>query len=679
MKLPLHHYEPNLMGMGLPDTLFYTKEPANLAIANGVLPLRLPKGSSFSPDTLRNSLFTQSLGNLNDNYTINLDLDAEGSFDLVVYSETLNGAIKPLISRKFSNHIGTATLPFFVMQGANEIGRFFFNIRSYGALIKSAYFSTEIAGKSLRKTLFLLRTFGNTEGIISSLKRLESHRFWDAYPDSKHIFLDNSIFCVYDSTPNCEESLTRELSNLNMNCHAWVGPNLGGGGNASLNLLLAKKLKEQNNIDLNDNFDYVILDDDVCASPETLYRTFAINQIRKSDLTFGSPIFMQSQPQRLWENGGCWGKEFSKGLETFTSVSPQLGLHGTYFSHYEHLSSISKPSSIDYTTFNLFSFSSEMQEKVGFPAAYFLRGDDIDYSIRCKKIGQLTTIPNLAVWQEPAHSYWQEYMAYMHGLIVNITHGGWREKELQSHLQSKLLEHSVHNDLFGVKVYSCIIEDMFSTPLVLSDDFAELYLSRRKYFAGFENKFSASVDPNQSYRSQEIQTLNFIAPSACPDMNKTMVALFWPTKKSYYLYNRNDHILRAAVSTELVKCLEKLNDTDNVKSAIDKIKSRYEITKSQNYWENMLKNYDITHLLSGRYDRSITANSEDEKNSNVFSFPDEVIEPAATNIKDLQLRILKETFDPTRYLELNTDVADADIDPLEHYIEYGMKEGRPIV
>lgn len=678
MKLPLHHYEPNLMGMGLPDTLFYTKEPANLSIANGVLPLRLPKGSSFSSDTLRNSLFTQSLGSLNDNYNISLDLDAEGSFDLVIYSETLSGAIKPIVSKKFSNHAGTATLPFFVMQGANEIGRFFFNIRSYGALIKSAYFSTEIVDKSLRKALFLLRTFGNTEGIISSLKRLESHRFWDAYPDSKHIFLDNSIFCVYDSTPNCEESLTRELSKLNMNCHAWVGPNLGGGGNASLNLLLAKKLKEQNNISSN-NFDYIILDDDVCASPETLYRTFAINQIRKPDLTFGSPIFMQSQPQRLWENGGCWGKEFSEGLETYTSVTPQLNLHGLYFTHYEHLVSMLKPSSIDYTTFNLFSFSSEMQEKVGFPAAYFLRGDDIDYSIRCKKLGRLTTIPNLVVWQEPAHSYWQEYMAYMHGLIVNITHGGWRAKELQSHLQSKLLEHSVHNDLFGVKVYSFIIEDMFSTSRILSDDFAELYLSRRKYFAGFESKFSSAVDPSRSYGSQEIQTLNFIAPSACPDMKKTRVALYWPSKDLYYLYYRNDPSLRAAVSAELVKCLEKLNDSAKLNSAIDGIKSRYEITKSQDFWENMLENYDITHLLSGRYDKLITEYSIGEKNGADSSCLNEFIEPSTTNIKDLQLRILKETFDPTKYLELNPDVADADIDPLEHYIEYGMKEGRSII
>ena len=45
----------------------------------------------------------------------------------------------------------------------------------------------------------------------------------------------------------------------------------------------------------------------------------------------------------------------------------------------------------------------------------------------------------------------------------------------------------------------------------------------------------------------------------------------------------------------------------------------------------------------------------------------------------LELSILKETFDPHRYLELNPDVANASIDPFEHYIKYGIKEGRSIL
>lgn len=44
----------------------------------------------------------------------------------------------------------------------------------------------------------------------------------------------------------------------------------------------------------------------------------------------------------------------------------------------------------------------------------------------------------------------------------------------------------------------------------------------------------------------------------------------------------------------------------------------------------------------------------------------------------VELMILKQSFDPDRYLEINPDVANAKIDPLTHYIEYGKKEGRSI-
>jgi hypothetical protein len=34
-------------------------------------------------------------------------------------------------------------------------------------------------------------------------------------------------------------------------------------------------------------------------------------------------------------------------------------------------------------------------------------------------------------------------------------------------------------------------------------------------------------------------------------------------------------------------------------------------------------------------------------------------------------------FDPQRYLELNPDVKEADLDPKEHFLKFGAKENRP--
>ena len=37
---------------------------------------------------------------------------------------------------------------------------------------------------------------------------------------------------------------------------------------------------------------------------------------------------------------------------------------------------------------------------------------------------------------------------------------------------------------------------------------------------------------------------------------------------------------------------------------------------------------------------------------------------------------LAKVFDENRYLELNPDVQAAGLDPYEHYLEFGIKEGR---
>ena len=33
-------------------------------------------------------------------------------------------------------------------------------------------------------------------------------------------------------------------------------------------------------------------------------------------------------------------------------------------------------------------------------------------------------------------------------------------------------------------------------------------------------------------------------------------------------------------------------------------------------------------------------------------------------------------FDPNAYLELHADVKNAGVDPVQHYLEFGLKEGR---
>ena len=677
MKLAIQHLEPNTMGLGLPDSLFFATQPETLAIGSGVFPIILPSGTSYQAGTLRNSFFTKCLDKLNNEYTIYADIIAEGSCVFNVYSQGINGRIQKVASKRFSNIHGVHRLPFAIVPGNIGILRYFIEVESRGIIIKSLYLSTDIADSSIRTTIFLIRTYGNTSGVINSLKRTLDPRFWNGIGDSRETFLSNSHFCIYDSTPDSASILTKELGSLNFNCCAWIGPNLGGGGNASLNLHLAKVYLDNESI----NHDYVILDDDVCASPETLYRVFALNQIKDPSLTFGSPIFMHSDPQRLWENGGLWGKEFSHGLSKLTSVTPQLIQHGLYFNKYEHIDSLPGKMPIDYTTFNLFSFSGETHSKIGYPAAFFLRGDDVDFSLRCKQHGSLITSPTLAVWQEPAHSYWQEYMAYMHGIIINIVHGEWNENHLVSIIQDKILEHAIHNDLFGVKLYSIIINDIISSDLLLSTCFADLYLERKKEFSLYEKGFDAGIDPYHDINSQQIQVINFVHPSAAPDYSKPFVGLHWPSKKSYYIYERNNSDLRTAVAEGVSKILELLNHSKPaLSSATKSLKNRYLKTTQEDFWISALNNHHHELVYSSSYSHEVYQEGEALHTENgltqIKDLKDLSLESSLTSADYL---ILQEIFDANRYLELNPDVASSGVDPFEHYVKYGKKEGRSLL
>jgi len=670
------------MQLGLPETLFYCTEPDQLAFSSTNFPIAIPKGGKIHTGTLRNSLYVNCFRHCNLDHPLSVVIDARGSFLVRIYVETNNGDVELQKSVNINNNSGTTCIPFARLPANQCINRYFIELESHGVILNSMYYALNFAREKIRPTIFLVRTYGNTTGVLNSLRRVVDSKFWDHIQESKAIFFSSSMFCVYDSTPNSENLLIDEIQKINMNCSAWTGPNFGGGGNASINLYLSKLSKAEYfkpNNTMSSECDFVILDDDVCASPETLYRVFAFNQLKRSDVTFGAPIFMDSEPCRLWENGGTWGKEYLAGSTEITSVTPQLINHGWLFKKYQNLHRFGLESMPDYVTFNLISFSSETQDEIGYPAAFFLRGDDVDYSLRCKKNGILLSNPNLAVWQEPAHSYWQEYMAYMHGLIINIVHGDWDYLKVKTSLVDRIHDHAMHHDMFGVCLYSKIVEDLSSPKLLFSELFDELYLMRKKEFAEIEAKFSNSCNPHQRSDRDNIQIISFVHSMSVPDKSKHLVALYWPSRKSYYIYKRNDRSNISAVHELALQTFALLQTWDaNFDLAIKDQIFKYHSTTTETFWSNLLASKSYSCAVSSRYQK------EPIKEIVTPSCPSTdtlVLEKKVypNGMSKLQYEILLQTFDPIRYLELNPDVRAANVDPLKHYLKYGYKEKRSLV
>lgn len=684
------------------------------------LPFEFPAGNFLDTGTLRNSFFTNPL--IESKYTgeLSLYLDIYGSCKVLIYYQSSEGSVHLLKEESYKNEDNVQKIP---LQGSiktpQDVLRYFYTIESNGLIINNIYYAADLYVTNLRHTNFLLRTYGNTDEVINSIYKLFKSKTWLNKQETFDLFKENTSFTVLDTSGNVEDAYIESLEDLNININVFSGPNLGGGGNAAINLLKA----EEYNKDKTQKIDYVILDDDVQATSDTLYRTFAYNQLKKPDTTFGAPIFMASEPNRCWEMGGVWGREFKTSKIKFNSISPQLNLHGLKFGKYANLIEISKPQKVSYTTFNLFSFSEENLKKIGYPGAFFLRGDDIDYSLRMGRKGALEINPNLLVWQEPAHSYWQEYMAYMHGIILNIVHGYWDGIDALNALCERINDHAKINDLNGIILYSYILEDLFIETKIFEKGFEKIYLHRRKIFSEIEKDFIELGYLDES----SLQVINFVHPNTNLDKNKQNIGLYWNTKKSFFIYEPDD---KARIEEKMDLLNSFYNKINSVKPEIEKkiiaIKKKYGKTTEKQFWENIKLTYEIKQIVSKKYlkkkktiaqtqkkeninsvyiekkeklgvidskknndfvsltrsfftknNTTIKTKDEEKKAEEIISNTVKVDNKEKRNKREI-LAMTKKYFDKEKYYELNPDVKESGMDAWEHYKSFGIKEGRAI-
>src|SRR5208283_4691665 len=105
----------------------------------------------------------------------------------------------------------------------------------------------------------------------------------------------------------------------------------------------------------------------------------------------------KSEPKRMWEDGGIWGR-YSKdmALPERTCPFPRLIRHGFLMEGFDHLDEMAELNYPEYSTFIFYGMPWETFLKLDFPVAFFLRGDDIEYSLRAALRGvRILSNPNL--------------------------------------------------------------------------------------------------------------------------------------------------------------------------------------------------------------------------------------------------------------------------------------------
>jgi hypothetical protein len=342
----------------------------------------------------------------------------------------------------------------------------------------------------------LIRTHGRSADVHAMLNRFAAA----GRSQPRHAAaLDRIDFWLLQTAEGGGPRLFAADAFAGLNLRIFEAPNLGGGGNASL---LAKLFLDHARSQKTRGPDEVlILDDDLSISFESIARYLAFCGYREKEAVMSLPLLMQSRPTTVWEDGGLWGRLAADGSadrDRSRTVFPTLLKHGTSLEGYDRLDDFGALNTAEYATFVFWGLPRATLERIGLPAAFFLRGDDIELSLRARAAGvPLVTNPNLAAWHEPGHSHAHEYMAILHAVLINLQHAADDAASHARFFEERLYEHAAIGDVAGLSVYLQVL-------LTLVDaDSAVLTPKFAVHYADTLPRLNAAVPPAQRLNRAE--------------------------------------------------------------------------------------------------------------------------------------------------------------------------------
>lgn len=655
------------------------------------------KGQFVASGTLRNSLYLEPLTNFTSILNLNLFVDFEGAIRIKLYVSATGTKDEEIINRVvYSKSRKGAIISLPDATAFPKGARVFWHVDGVddSSILYNMTYVTKQAPNPDCHLSVLLRTFGRTDDIKSIFRRFVDHKDVNYYNQ----ILDEISFWLLD-TSNVD--VPKEYNGdwlKNLNVRIWKGANLGGGGNAGMLLKLFEEACDGGECTPTE---ILMLDDDLIVSMETLARYFSFCQYRAKDCICSLPVFMKSRPNVIWEDGGFWGRfNFNEGggFSHKRTLFPTLLKHGLKFDGYGPLNELGMLNNAEYSTFIFFGLPFKVFKKLGYPVAFFLRGDDIEYSLRAGDHGvQLITNPNLTAWHEPGHSYWQEYMAILHAIIINFSYGDLGKDYYYQFFESRYNEHLAIDDLPAIDLYKGII-DSLSDPEspVLTKEFQDHYLDKMREFKKVK-MFKLPEAQKQKFEEQARLNQNVFVPFVYPG-NQTVdpvdrkVIIFNPTDHSYRVVEGVKSEDKIASSQAYFESLKKFVDN------FDSIQKRWQERMESNYdvawWQDLRDKYaDVTDLLVHHKKAPFTGEEVvPAKRSGASFIKTSSARNLITKIKTafisagesangnaVDKSLLPADFDGARYLELNPDVKEAGADPVKHYLRHGMEEGRAYI
>ncbi|MBI6628301.1 glycosyltransferase family 2 protein [Pontibaca salina] len=583
------------------DSMFFVDGIEHIS-PSGTGPVEFTCFEKLNTGTLRNSFYPEVFLRHSGFEHYRLHLELTGSFALKIKIATPGQPVSTLLEKVLSpKGTDTATgdgtarygidIDIDLRRDVPKNARLFWSVTALedGAMLHNGAWRA-LAPKSVPgRMLVVLRTFGRTADILAML---ESAQRQAATDNGYARMLRNTFFMILDTSTGIEAADYDTLKHLNsLNSFVFRGPNMGGGGNMSQALLALSGAVKASGVDVGE---LLLLDDDLLISLESLRRHWAGTLMRTDSTIFTLPVFMKSQPRKMWEDGAFWGRFLGReNLPERNAIAPRLLRHNLEFNGFDHLDDMAGAHYPEYCTFIFLSLPYSRFRELGYPAAFFLRGDDIEYSLRNRAEGGRTmSNPNLAVWHEPAHSYAQEYMSIAHGMMINMAYGQEKVDDFLAFFQQRALAHLSVGDACGLELYGSVLRDVLGCNVFLEPGFSDHYLTKLQAFKAFDGLFECipdevlnTISQGAAHNGQVVGRFGFLymPTEGHPDLER--VILENPHAETHRVYRPADpqNLIRVNRAASELFCL-----VDRLAQEFDSVRAHYaarlKATSQQEFW-----------------------------------------------------------------------------------------------
>lgn len=269
----------------------------------------------------------------------------------------------------------------------------------------------------------------------------------------------------------------------------------------------------------------LFMDDDIVLDCEMLRRVASLLMLRREELeglAVGGTMICLSDRITQHEAGALWdGKRLAS-----------LG-NGADLTDREEVFKISSFPAPDYNAWWFFCFPADWQEKHGYPLPFFIKEDDIEYSLRCAD--EIAVMSGIAVWHDDfAGKYdgFQEYYIKRNELILTSVSGGkpyalfqvrklilsvMKQTVFQRYFLADIIFRAYNDYLKGWKHFLKTDTEAFNNELMksclpLMDD-AQLY---EKYGVWFDaEKYESALNEPEHLKKQALSLNGYLLPSFC--------------------------------------------------------------------------------------------------------------------------------------------------------------------